>query len=282
MAPPAARRHAAEALAPLDVPAARMAAVADLAVPGPAGPIAVRLYEPPAAGPHGIVYFHGGGGVIGSIRSSEAVVRALAAGTGCTVASVEYRLGPEHPHPAAVDDAQAAWAALAARVGAAGRVAVAGDSFGAYLAAHVERGSAAAPAPRRPDLQVLIYPLVDLTLTSASIDRFAEGYLLTKPLIHWFRGNYLRPEDDPRAISPLYWERPTAAAPALIATAGFDPLVDEGDAYAARLAAAGTPVRHLRHASLVHGYLSLAGAVTGARAALRELCAELRALLAGA
>jgi len=275
MEPPAARRFAEEGLSPLDVAPAPMAEVIDTTVAGRTGPIPVRIFVPHGAGPHWIVYLHGGGGVIGSIRSSEPVTRLLAAQTGCTVASVGYRLGPEDRHPAAVLDACAAWDAMVARAGTGGRIAVAGDSFGGFLSAHVDRA-----VIRHPDLQVLIYPLVDMTLTSPSIDRYASGYLLTSAMMHWFRGHYLYPDDDRRAISPQFWSDLRGSAPAIVATAGFDPLVDEGDSYAARLRDAGVVVRHHRYPSLVHGFLSLAGAVHAARAAIDELCADIRELLA--
>ncbi len=274
MEPAPARRFAEQGLSPLDADPIPMAEVVDTAVAAHRGTIPVRLYVPHGAGPHWIVYLHGGGGVIGSIRSSEPVTRLIAAQTGATVASVGYRLGPEHRHPAAIDDACAAWNALAARAGRGARVAVAGDSFGGFLSAHVERA-----VIRQPDLQVLIYPIVDMTLTSPSIDRHADGYLLTRSMIHWFRNHYLHPDDDRRAISPQFWPDLRGAAPAIVATAGYDPLVDEGDAYAARLRDAGVAVHHRRYPSLVHGFLSLAGAVRAARAALDQVCADVRELL---
>ena len=277
MAPVAARAFAAAGLSPLDAPPAAMAEVIDTTVPGPGGPIPVRIFVPPGAGRHWIVYFHGGGGVIGSIDSSEATTRLLAAQTGCVVASVGYRLGPEHRHPAAIDDACAAYGALADRA-TGGRIAVAGDSFGGYLAAQVDHRMQ--QGGRRPDLQVLLYPIVDMTLTSPSIERHASGYLLTRAIMHWFRENYLKPTDDRRAASPMFWAELRGAAPCLIATAGYDPLVDEGDRYAELLRAAGTPVRHRRYPALIHGFVSLAGGVTAARAAVDELCVDIRELLA--
>ncbi|HET7503870.1 MAG TPA: alpha/beta hydrolase [Kofleriaceae bacterium] len=276
MDPPGARTFAETGLSPLEVAPMAMAEVRDLTVPGRAGPIPVRIYVPHDAGPHWIIYFHGGGGVIGSIRTAEPATRLIAAQTRATVASVEYRLGPEHRHPAAIEDACAAWQALTTR--ATGAVAVAGDSFGGFLSTHVDHHAIAAGV-RRPDLQVLIYPAVDLTHSSPSIERLAEGYLLTRPIIRWFRENYLNPTDDRAAASPMFFEDLRGAAPAIIATAGFDPLVDEGDRYADMLRAAGVPVRHRRYPSLVHGYLSLAGGVRTARAALDELCGDIRELL---
>jgi acetyl esterase len=268
MEPARARAFAEEGLSQLDVAPIAMTRVIDTRAAG----VPVRIYVPEAAAPHWIVYFHGGGGVIGSIRASDPVARLIAHRTGCTVASVGYRLGPEDRHPAAIEDSVAAYEALAAR--ASGRIAVAGDSFGGFLAAHVDRA-----ARRRPDLQVLIYPIVDLTLTSPSIDRHADGYLLTRAMMHWFRNNYLKPEDDRRAASPRYWPSLTGAAPAIVVTAGFDPLVDDGDTYAEQLRAAGVEVRHRQHPSLVHGFLSMGGGVRAARIATDELCADIRDLL---
>jgi acetyl esterase len=281
MEPAPARAFAEAGLSPLEVSVAAMAEVLDITIAGRAGPIPVRIFVPTRgphdADPHWIVYFHGGGGVVGSIRSAEPVTRLLAAQTRCVVASVEYRLGPEHRHPAAIDDACSAWDALVARA-PRGRIAVAGDSFGGYLSAHVDHHARASGA-RRPDLQVLIYPAVDLSQSSASIERLADGYLLTRSMMRWFRANYLNPTDDPRAVSPMFWPELRGAARAIIATAGFDPLVDEGDRYADMLRGAGTEVRHRRYPSLIHGFLSLAGGVTAARAAVDELCADIRELL---
>ncbi len=280
MEPPRARRFAEEGLSPLDVAPEPMAQIIDTTAPGPAGPIPVRIYVPRDAGPHWLIYLHGGGGVIGSIRSSEPVTRLLAAQTRCTVASVGYRLGPEERHPAAIDDACAAWDALVTRIPRGGKAVVAGDSFGGFLSAHVDRH--ARTGARRPDLQVLIYPIVDLTLTSPSIDRHAEGYLLTRSMVHWFRDHYLRSEQDRREPSPWYWTDLRGSAPAIVVTAGFDPLVDEGDAWARRLGEAGVAVRHRPFPSLIHGFLSLAGAVRTARAATDQICADIVEVLASA
>ena len=270
MEPARARMFAEEGLSPLDVAPEPMAQIVDLAANG----IPVRRYVPHDANPHVIVYFHGGGGVIGSIRSSEPVTRLIAAQTGCTVASVEYRLGPEHRHPSAIDDAITAYDAMLARLPAGARIAVAGDSFGGYIAAQVDRA-----AQRKPDLQVLIYPIVDMTLESPSIERHADGYLLTKSMMHWFRNHYLNEADDRRAISPAYWTEFPGCSRAVIVTAGYDPLVDEGDAYAAALRRAGVPVRHRRYPALIHGFISLAGAVRAARTAIDEVCGDIRELL---
>ncbi len=266
--PAKARRFAETGLSPLDVAVAPMAEVIDTT----AGGVPVRIFVPHGATDHGIVYLHGGGGVIGSVRASEPITRLLAAQTRCTVASVEYRLGPEHKHPAAIEDAVAAFEALRSRI--PGRLAVAGDSFGGFLSAYVAR-----LAKPRPDLQVLIYPMTDPTMTLPSIDRHADGYLLTRSMIAWFRSHYFHDTDDRRAAAPRFWTDLRAAVPAIVITAGYDPLVDEGAAHAEALAAAGVSVVHRRYPSLVHGFLSLGGGVTAARAAIDQLCRDIVAEL---
>jgi acetyl esterase len=269
--PPAAARRAAEqGFSALDFDTAPMAEVTDTC----AGSVPIRIFVPRNAGRDWIVYFHGGGGVIGSITASEPATRYLAERSKCTVASVGYRLGPEHRHPAAIEDAVAAWDAISER--AKGRIAVAGDSFGGLLSAHVDR-HARRFARRRPDAQVLIYPMIDLTMGSASVERYAKGYLLSRSMLHWFRDNYLHRESDQRTASPWFWpdSELRGAAPAIVTTAGFDPLVDEGDSWADRLRAAGVAVRHHRESSLVHGYLSLGGGVRAAKDAVDRICADL-------
>jgi acetyl esterase len=279
MEPERARRFIENGLSPLDLDPVAMAEVIDTKV---GDGIPVRIFVPHDAGRDWLVYLHGGGGVVGSIASSEPVTRYLAARTRCTVASVEYRLGPEHPHPAAIDDANAAWQALVARVADGGRIAVGGDSFGGFLSAHVDH-HARQIGGRRPDVQVLIYPMVDLTLTQPSIDRNASGYLLTKAMMHWFRSHYLAPDADRRAGSPWFWPdgEIAGAAPAIVITAGYDPLIDEGDAWAERLRTAGGVVRHRCEAGLVHGFLSMGGAVREARAATDRICDDIVEMLRG-
>jgi acetyl esterase len=272
MDPDAARRFAESGMSPLDVEPAAMAEVIDLV----AGGVPVRIFVPHDASEHWLIYFHGGGGVIGSVKASEPATRYLAEKTKCTVASVDYRLGPEHKHPAAIEDACAAYKALLDRV--PGKVAVGGDSFGGYLAAHVDHWARRAGV-RKPDAQLLIYPVVDLTLTSPSIDRLGIGYLLTEKTIRWMLGHYLHAEDSREAASPWFWTDLEGSAPAIVATAGFDPLVDEGDAWAERLRNAGVTVRHRPYDSMIHGFLSLAGAVDAARAAVDELCRDLVEML---
>ena len=280
--PPRARAISAALLDAFDGDRVAMARVFDDRAPGPAGPMAVRVYQPRHTSGGLILYFHGGGGVIGSIASSDRFCRIYADAAGCAVASVEYRLAPEAPHPAAIDDAVAAfrWAvANAHRWGCdPARIAVAGDSFGGYLAAWIDRRTAGSAGPR-PCAQILIYPLTDLTLSSPSYMLFAEGYALTVPLIRWFRNHYAPDHHTHRAASPLFLDDLTGAVPALVVAAGFDCLRDEGKAYADRLAAAGARVDYRRHTSLIHGFITMTGACDAARDAVLDLARASAALV---
>lgn len=272
--PPAtARAHSESGLAPLELAPAPMERVIDTTIEGRSGAVAVRIFVPYGATDNWIVYLHGGGGVVGSMRAAEPFTRYLAERTKCTVASVEYRLGPEHKHPAAIEDACDAWDALAARIPARGTAIVSGDSFGGYLSVYVERHARRGPRP--VDLQVLWYPLLDMTLRSASSLRYAQGYLLTRTMEEYFRHHYLRDTDDRWEASPASWTDLAGTAPTIVATAGFNPLVDEGDQLAARLAGAGVQVRHRCYGSLIHGFVSLAGAVHAAKTAVDEVCEDL-------
>jgi acetyl esterase len=268
MDPVRARAFSEANLEAAELPAEPMAHVIDTTVAEQRLP--VRIYEPHGAGKNWLVWLHGGGGVIGSINSSERICRYIASRTKYTVASVGYRLGPEDKHPASIDDACAAWEALLDRTDA--RIAVGGDSWGGYLAAHVDRWARRAGV-RQPDFQVLVYPLIDLRHTYPSFERLADGYLLTRALTDYFEGHAFADTDDRYAASPISWADELAgSAPALVVTAAFDPLVDEGDAWAERLRAANVPVRHLRFNSLIHGFISLAGISRAAHAAVDELC----------
>jgi acetyl esterase len=279
MDPVSARAFAQSNLEPTEVDLEPMAEVIDTTLTHDRIP--VRIFVPHDASKNWIVWCHGGGGVIGSIDGSERVTRYLAEHTKCTVASVGYRLAPEDKHPFAIEDACAAWEALLPRIPKGGRAAIGGDSFGGYLAVQVDRETRRRGI-RQPDLQVLVYPLVDMTLTSPSIDRYAEGYLLTKSMMTYFRDHYLNNADERQTGSPWFWpaEALEGSAPAIVITAGFDPLVDEGNAWAARLAEAGVTVRHHCHDSLIHGFLSLAGIVRAAKSAIDQICVEIVELLA--
>jgi acetyl esterase/lipase len=262
--------------------------VEDLAIPGPAGPIPARFYEPGGMGIEErplIVYFHGGGWTIGDLDTCDGVCRFLAQGVPATVLSVGYRLAPEHPFPAAVDDALAAflWAALDnTRLGVdPRRIAVAGDSAGGNLAAAVSLLARDESGPS-PALQALIYPVTDAVGGQRSRDEFAKGFLLTKADMDWFEHHYLPPGSDnadPR-VSMLRAGDLSDLPPAYVATAGFDPLRDEGEAYAARLREAGVRVALRRHPGLIHGFANMTAVSSTAREAMRELCGALQAGLA--
>lgn len=266
--------------------------IEDQALEGPEGPIPIRIYHPrhPPRHPspsHGrlpvLVYYHGGGGVVGSIETHDGLCRLIARQLRALVVSVEYRLGPEHPFPAAPEDAWAAYRGLLDRIdrleGDPTRVAVGGDSMGGCLAAVVcqRARDEAGPMPRA---QWLIYPATDRATHRPSQSLFGEGLLLTEPMMQWFSDLYLGEADrhDPRA-SPLHHPNLTGLPPAVVVTAGFDPLRDEGQAYAEALAAAGVPVRHRCHEGLVHGFAQMTGAVPAARRAMMDAMAQLQALL---
>jgi acetyl esterase len=268
---------------PLDSlpPAAARAARADLAPPVldrcydtvdlDAGGVQARLYrpEPSNSTPGLLVYFHGGGWVIGDLASHDNVCHSLCAQSGHAILSVDYRLAPEAPFPAGLDDCVQAthWAhANAAELGVdPARIAVGGDSAGANFAAVV------CHLARAPIVfQLLIYPVTDARMGSASYDENADGYFLTKSSMQWFVDHYLSGDqgapDDPQ-VSPLLAPDETLASgpPALIVTAGYDPLRDEGIAYADRLTELGVPTSHVHFPGQIHGFFSLAHMLTESR-----------------
>src|SRR5262245_18831413 len=208
------------------------------------------------------VYFHGGGWVIGDLATHDVICRQLTAASGASVISVDYRLAPEHKFPAAADDAWAAtrWiVAHAAELGLdAGRLAVGGDSAGGNLAAVVAlmARDAGGPAIRQ---QVLIYPVVDVMRETRSYVDFAEGYMLTRDSMRWFVAHYLRSKDDAGdwRVSPLRAPSLAGLPPALIVTAGFDPLRDEGEMFAGRLRDAGVMVDYVCYGGMVHGFAGM-------------------------
>jgi acetyl esterase len=265
-------------------PEVPVAAVEDAVVPGAAGPLRTRVYRPAGSGPHPtLVFFHGGGFTVGDLDSHDGQCRLLCREGGVVVLSTEYRLAPESPFPAAVEDALAAtrWAAdhvdELGRDG--GRLAVGGDSAGGNLAAVVAQESRTAGPPLAA--QLLIYPATDLISERPSHERNGNGYFLTTGEIEWFHANYLPDPaagSDPRA-SPLRAGDLSGLPPAVIATAEFDPLLDDGDAYAEALAAGGVPVVHRRFDGLVHGFFGLGPLSESAETAIRRLCADLREVL---
>jgi acetyl esterase len=260
--------------------------VRDVVVAGAAGPLAARHYIPAEpAGPQPLlVFFHGGGFVLGDLDSHDRTCRLLCRHVGANVLSVAYRLAPEHRFPAAVDDGRAAlaWAMRsAARLGAdPARVGVAGDSAGGNIAA-VAAWQAARDGGPAPVVQVLVYPATDATVRTRSHELFGEGFLLTRKQIDWFEAAYIAAADraDPR-LSVLRAGDLTGVAPAVVVTAGFDPLRDEGEAYAAALRAAGVPVLHRRFPGLIHGFFNALGTSRAAREAAIEVAGAARALFA--
>lgn len=260
-------------------------AVSTSTAPGPAGDIPLRLYTPPRpADPMPlVVWFHGGGWVLGRPHQYDWVCSLIAAEAGALVASVDYRLAPEDKAPAAVEDcvAAASWlAGQASGLGATGPLVVAGDSAGGNLAALV---SIAARDAGGPDIafQALVYPGVDLTRSFPSITELADAPILTREDIdafvdHYLDGSGVAP-DDPR-VSPWFAEDLTGVAPALVQTAEADPLRDEGRAYADRLRDAGVPTRHTEYVGMPHGFLSLPGICPAARQAVAEIVQAIRNL----
>ena len=264
-----------------------LARIEGVEIPGPGGPLQARLYAPDAepGGTGLLVYYHGGGWVIGNLDTCESVCRFLARESGAAVLAVDYRLAPEHPFPAAVEDAVAALAYAAEHAESLGanpaRIAVGGDSAGGNLAT-VAAQAARSGAASQPAFQLLIYPVCDLSEKRPSYHRFSEGFLLTEAEMDWFRAHYLpdsRTERDPR-VSPLLAQDLSGLPPAYIATAGFDPLRDEGEEYARRLAEAGVAVALRRHDGLLHSYANMTAVGRGAREAMLEAAAALRMGLA--
>ncbi len=261
--------------------------VSDRTIPGPAGEIPVRIYRPAGGGePPLVVYYHGGGHVIGDLDTHDQPCRHLASQIPAVVLAVDYRMGPEHPFPAAVDDALAAfgWAqGHAQELGAdPARVSVAGDSAGGNLAAAVAQLAAAEGSG--PAHQALIYPVTDYSQNHPSYELFGEGFFLTADEMDWFRENYFAEDAqrlDPRA-SPLLADDLGGLAPAFVLTCGFDPLRDEGEAYAERLRDAGVPTVLRREPDLVHGFVNAVGLGGRAREAMDGIAAEMREGLARA
>lgn len=285
--PPEARRVFRDQVAVSGGPPVSVGAVRDLTVDGAAGPLAGRLYSPEEEGlPRPLIlFFHGGGFVVGDLETHDVPCRLLCRHAGARVLSVDYRLAPEHPFPAAVDDGRAAlgWAiAHAEELGAdPARIAVAGDSAGGNIAT-VAAWQAALDGGPAPALQVLLYPSTDATSDTRSRELFQGGFLLTRGLMDWFAEQYIAAADpaDPR-VSVLYARDLGDVAPAFVVTAGFDPLRDEGEDYARALRAAGVPVALRRFPGLIHGFCHIVGISRASREALIEVSGAVRGFLAG-
>ncbi len=275
--------------------------VSEVVIPGPAGGMRARHYvpvntvpvdssrKPSSEGPAPLlVFFHGGGFVVGDLETHDAPCRLLCRDAGVHVLSIDYRLAPEHPAPAGIADCQAAyrWAREhASDLGAdPDRVAVGGDSAGGNLAAVVSQ-LARADGDRLPDLQLLLYPVTNFDSDTRSKTLFADGYFLTKADMDWFRENYLAGsaigKADPR-VSPLLADDFSGLPPALIVTGGFDPLRDEGTQYAEALASAGVPTDHRCYGSLIHGFANFFPLGGGSATAMSEIASALRAHLSRA
>jgi acetyl esterase len=260
-----------------------VARVEERMIPGPAGEIRLRLYWPNAPAPApAIVYYHGGGHVIGSLDTHDLVARNLCAGVDAVVASVDYRMGPEHKFPAAVEDCVAAlsWVhANAASLGIdPGRVGVHGDSAGANLAAVVALTARDAGGPKLR-LQSLVYPVGDYTLSGASYNKYAQGYgVLTRDAMAWFARHYLRSPADAEdwRASPIKAASHEGVAPAVVVVAEFDVLHDDGEAYAEALRRAGVPVEYREYPGMIHGFLGMVPVVDDAMNAQRQVWAAFR------
>jgi len=257
-----ARALLEELFAPPDEPE-EVGAVRNFRIDGPAGGIPIRIYTPEGSGPFPVfVFFHGGGWVVGSLDTHDATCRALTNATDCVVVSVDYRLAPEHPFPAAVEDCYAAtqWVAKNPGVvhGDPDRVAVGGDSAGGNLAAAVSQVSRDTGGPDIAH-QVLMYPVTNHSFDTPSYEENAEGYFLTRADMEWFWDHYLATGLDganPYA-SPLRARDLRGLPPATVLTCEFDPLRDEGRAYADRLEDAGVAVIHRNYDGMIHGFASM-------------------------
>ena len=282
LSPAAAREEYRRTLAKTEITPPAIGEARELAVAGPAGAMRLRQYLPAERGraaEAAILFMHGGGCVIGDLDTHDVFCRALCHDTGATVFALDYRLAPEHPFPAAVEDTVAALMWLSREAGAFGldpeRIAIAGDSAGAGLAAvalHETKGQLAAPVCA----QVLIYPALDLRGRLPSRTELAQQFPIPHTMIQWFFDHYFGiawPFTDPRAIPSLYQDY-SGLPPALILTAGHDPLRDEGAEYAQTLAAAGVPVAYECREGTIHGFMNMGRVLRGAHGWGRERLAR--------
>jgi len=273
----------------MDEPAPPLARIEDVTIPGPAGPMPARLYAGARAGGPAlpvVAYFHGGGWVQGDLETHHGVCARLAEASGAMVVAFDYRLAPEHPFPAPVEDCVAAYRWLRAHgrdLGAdPGRVAVAGDSAGGNLAAVVSQ-QIAAHGERVPTAQVLIYPAVDFALDTPSHREGEDAHIIPADRVRWYADRYLPPgldRFDPRA-SPLRAHDLSGQPPTLLITAGFDPLRDEGHAYAAALRNAGVDVVDHEYPGQIHGFVFLTKAIPEGLECAHEIADFVRRRLVG-
>ena len=288
MTPEDARRAFDERRERVDLDPEPVARVEDRAIDTPAGAIPVRLYDPrggSGGAPPMLVWHHGGGFVIGGLDSHDSLCRRVANAADCLVVSVDYRLAPEHPYPAAAEDAVAALEWVAGNAAAIGgdpaRIAVGGDSAGGNLAALAAQHARDRGAPELR-AQILVYPALEPAGRYESAETWADVFPIDRKTIAWFYGHYHG--DGARIGEP--WASPgrvadlSGLAPATILTAGLDPLRDEGAAYASRLSEAGVPVEYHCHDGTVHGFLGMGKALPHAGDAIRRIAAALRAAFA--
>jgi acetyl esterase len=266
----------------MDEPAPGLARVEDIRVPGPAGEIPARVYAPSTGTPlPAVAYFHGGGWVQGDLETHHGVCARLARHAGVMVVAVDYRLAPEHKFPAAVEDGRAAHPGRRTHGRELGidpaRVAVAGDSAGGNLSAVVSLLAAGAGTPL-PSCQVLIYPAVDFALDTESHRELVDGHVIPRDRILWYTDQYLQTEADKADVraSPLRAPSLAGQPPTLVVTAGFDPLRDEGRAYAERLQAEGVNTVHREYPGQIHAFLMLTKAIPQGMAGTLEIAEYLR------
>jgi acetyl esterase len=239
---------------------------------------------PPGPPLPALIYLHGGGWTLGGLETYEPLCRQLTNATGRVVIWVEYRLAPEHPFPAALEDTWNALDWIAANAGWIGidkdQIAIAGDSSGGNLAAVTALAARDGIIAFKPQFQLLIYPCLDLTARQPSHAEFAEGYLLTSDLYAWYRQNYIGSFPDPMDwhLSPLFAEDLRGVAPAIVLYAGFDPLRDEAVVYSARLLDAGVSVEPLFFPGMIHGFLTMGRVIPAAAVAVRRIAAAIDAL----
>lgn len=264
-------------------PPVAMASVEDRAIPGPRGPIPIRIYTPhgaPEPAPV-LVYFHGGGFVIGDLAMVDETCRMLADQAACIVVSVDYRLAPEHRYPAPREDAFAATAWVAREAATFGgdpeRVAVGGDSAGGTLATVVALMARDGGGPSLA-FQLLVYPGSDRDMTRPSMLEFGRDYLLTTDTMRWFSGHHYDGPPGRRDpyLAPIEADDLAGLPPALVITAGFDPLRDGGELYARRLHDAGVPTEHVRYDGMIHGFFAFPQIFDTAREAIARSAASLR------